>query len=1110
MAAQLPQPGVQIVQQFATPSPTFVRPTLVPCVVGAAFEVIKVLNTDGTINSKALYGLYSQIPLSITESAFPDPRNNIDELDVLEDTVAPYMLAGGNLNQLPMNPGTGFLTTLHGAAKAAMQSAVFGGGGLALAGLTLVVAIDQPVRLDTTKDVAVTFTGTGALSAAQAATQINTAVGKTVATVVGTSPNEKVQIASSVYGAMSSVTVRAGGSANTLLALGYSGASPAHEERVEGSGWRGQDDNNNNTTTPWIEFYRGAYLLDGVDTAFDPKAGMYNVEDPTTLLSAKAAAVTFGTSVGQVPLTVGDFVYADGLRVKNGEVAKVESARFKIGTINTTLSTADANGNYITKVYDIQEVGTIFDASPFAPQYVYVVANGLDWRSVAPTPATLTGSTPATAATAGSVTGVGAGAGPFALAGLTLHYISIHDGVATEGTFTFTGGPFANMAAVEAAIGTSIPNVLVTDDAGVPPQIKFTTTGVGRLNSITIKKDGTANASLGLSTSVDTTGTGTDATFSGLTGQSLIVSFDSNPYQYLVVFTSDSLDLAVDEINAVVKYPVASKDGTGLRMVLTSPLKGLASAITVPTQVPPGAETTMGLSTGVAVAGTGRPNPDVYMDDALVLQVNAELLRDQVTGYPLNTQFNSGSLYIQFTALRKDVSPAAQVAGVLRLSDTTTLTSVLDPITEENPLALGLYMAMINAPTFEVKGLGIDQVTAAAPEGTSEAWARAAGMLESEEVYSLAPLTQDEVVMQLWNTHVNVMSQPEQGGERIVFINPVMPVRRNPTVALSGSSSNSTATANQLLLDASPIAGLVANGISDPSNIAETQGVYVEVTVGGQVRRYNVSSASGALLALRTVFSSTDTNADGFYSTTTLNVPVVSAAYAVKIRGASLVVPGSNPPLLDYELVAETVAAANAAYANRRLYSVFPDTIKTTIQGNEKSLPGYYACAAIAGMCAAQPPQQGFTNFPITGLTGVVGTEKFTKSQLNVMAAGGTYILFQSAIGAPISSRHQLSTDLTSIETRELSITKVVDFVAKFLRVSVRKFIGTNVINKSLLDTLGSTIHAALKFLEEVGVLNGSNINQLVQDTANLDTVLVDVTLDVPYPCNYIRITLVV
>lgn len=1110
MAAELPRPGVEVIQQIAAPSPTFVRPTLVPCVVGTAFEVVKILNTDGTINAKALYGSYAQLGLGITESAFPDPRGNIDELDVLEETIKPYMLSGGLLGELKLNPGAGFLTTLHGAGKAAIRTKVFPGGGIALNGLTIVLAIDQPVRVDTSKDVAVTFTGVGNLSAATCAAQINAALGMDVATV----ESSRVQIASPIFGALSSVTVRAGGSANLALEIGTDNpaTSAAHEERVEGSGWRGQDDNNNNTTTPWIEFFQGSYLFDGGDTAFVAnKTGLLNVETPTTF-GGQHAAVAFGTAPGQVPLAVGDYVFADGLRVKNGEVAKVEAARFKIGTINTALSTADENGNYTTKVYDIQEVGTLFDPSPFAPQYTYFRANGLDWKAVAPVAATLTGSTVASSPTAGQVTGSGAGAGPFALAGLTLHYVSVINGVETEGTFTFTGGPFTAMVDVVTAIGTNIPGVTPSDSAG---QLRLTTNGVGRLNSITVKADGTVNSVLGFSTSSDTTGTGVDALFVGVTGKSLKFFFDQNSHQYSVTMTSDSIDLIIDEINAAVGYTVASKNGLGTSLILTSPLKGLGSSVSVVQQTPTaGAEGTgpagFGMNPGVATAGSGRPYPDAYMDDALVLHINSELLRDAVTGYPLDQLYNTGSLYIQYRALRKDVTAVAQVAGVIRLSDTTTLSSVLDPITEENPLGLGGFLAMINAPTFEVKLLGVDQVTAAAPEGTSEAWARAAGLLESEEVYSLAPLTQDEVVSQLWGTHVTVMSQPEQGGERIVFINKVMPVRANPAIAASGSAANSTATVNQMLIDMDPTAGLVAAGINPAQPIPETDEVYLEVTVQGQVRRYNVSSVAGALINLRTTFTNPNTNLDGFYSTTTLNVSVVNAAYGLKVRGASLSVPGSNPARLDYQLVAETVAAANAAYKNRRLYSVFPDTIKTTIQGTEKSLPGYYACAAIAGMCAAQPPQQGFTNFPITGLTGVVGTEKFTKRQLNIMAAGGTYILIQDAIGAPVVSRHQLSTDLTSIETRELSITKVVDFVAKFLRSSVRKFIGTSVIDKNLLDSLGTTVHAALKFLEEVGVLNGSNINQIIQDTTNKDTVLIDITLDVPYPCNYIRITLVV
>ena len=162
-------------------------------------------------------------------------------------------------------------------------------------------------------------------------------------------------------------------------------------------------------------------------------------------------------------------------------------------------------------------------------------------------------------------------------------------------------------------------------------------------------------------------------------------------------------------------------------------------------------------------------------------------------------------------------------------------------------------------------------------------------------------------------------------------------------------------------------------------------------------------------------------------------------------------------------------------------------------------------------MVGQLPPQQGFTNYPITGLTKVVGSnDQYTERQLNVMAAGGTYILVQDTEGAPVVCRHQLSTDTTSIETRELSITKVVDYTAKFLRTGVKNFIGRSNITQPFLDNLSTVVQGLLYFLEENGVIIGGSINNLVQDANQPDTVLVDVTLDVPYPCNYIRITLVI
>ena len=313
------------------------------------------------------------------------------------------------------------------------------------------------------------------------------------------------------------------------------------------------------------------------------------------------------------------------------------------------------------------------------------------------------------------------------------------------------------------------------------------------------------------------------------------------------------------------------------------------------------------------------------------------------------------------------------------------------------------------------------------------------------------------------------------------------------------------------MTDVNPVPGLVQRGI-DPALITVADQCFLELTVstpsGSEIRNYCLSSVNGTLCVVKTNFAVGE-NADAFFSVTPLTETLVNADWNISIRGSKVLIPGST--LVDKNLLAETVQKKAAAYQQRRLYYVFPDTAKATLGGTEELIPGFYMCAAIVGMVAHFPPQQGFTNLPVTGFTGVVGSNDFfSVKQLNVMAAGGVYIMMQEAQGAPIISRHQLSTNLTSIETRELSITKVVDFTAKFLRTGLRNFIGTFNITQPFLDTLSTVIHGMLGFLTENGVILGGDLNNLIQSKDAPDTVLVDVTLDVPYPCNYIRLTLVI
>ena len=206
----------------------------------------------------------------------------------------------------------------------------------------------------------------------------------------------------------------------------------------------------------------------------------------------------------------------------------------------------------------------------------------------------------------------------------------------------------------------------------------------------------------------------------------------------------------------------------------------------------------------------------------------------------------------------------------------------------------------------------------------------------------------------------------------------------------------------------------------------------------------------------------------------------------------------------------QAYADLGGTYLNRRVRMTAPQKVGAIINGVEALIPGYYVCGALAGMTGQLPPQQGFTNYPITGFTRVVGSnDVFSRKQMNISAGGGTWWVIQSTAGAPLQTRMQVTTDLTSVETREHSITSIVDFVAKFMRAGLRNFIGLFNITQPFLDSLSTVVQGQLAFLREAGILVGGDLNNLIQDSTAPDTVLIDVTLDVPYPCNYIRLTLV-
>jgi hypothetical protein len=496
-----------------------------------------------------------------------------------------------------------------------------------------------------------------------------------------------------------------------------------------------------------------------------------------------------------------------------------------------------------------------------------------------------------------------------------------------------------------------------------------------------------------------------------------------------------------------------------------------------------------------------RPAPDLVIGTDASVRLKLEQLRDTI-GVPVGVQ---APIYLTYAAVRKDVSPRAANPNLLVFDDTTQLEDTLSPITPANPLGFGLYFALLNGQGTQVSGLGVDEISADAPFGTVDAYLRAAEFLEGREIYATTPLTHDQTVHQLWKAHAEKMSEPTSKGERVAVVSLQYPSTKLDTLVASGTNGNSTST-TVFTTGVANLAALLLNaGITPTGTVPASKGLFLDIATDG--KRYSIQSISGAQVTIRTSFAPGE-NDDSFYSTAVLPTPLIQEAFAIRIRGAALVTVSGDS---DKNAIAETVAQIGQTYGSRRLWMVTPDTAAATVDGLEQVIEGFYLTAGICGLIGAQPPQQSFTNFPMAGYTRVIGSQdRFNDAQLNRMAGGGAYILVQDAPGAPIIARQALTTDLTSVETRTDSITKVVDFSAKLLRRALRNFIGRFNITQGFIDSLGSVINGVGGFLVENGILVGFTLNNIIQDEDQPDSVIIDVTLDVPYPCNFIRLTLVI
>jgi len=647
----------------------------------------------------------------------------------------------------------------------------------------------------------------------------------------------------------------------------------------------------------------------------------------------------------------------------------------------------------------------------------------------------------------------------------------------------------------------------------------------------------------------------------------LIMSLDGGPAQTLTLGSSLANAAAiVSAINALWEVPsgsaVASLNG-GNQLVLTSQNSnggressirifsestalatlGLTAALTEGSPQPPavGDEvfvngTSVGLITEVAPAGvvtrlrmdteqlltfTGvnftirakglsgtqsstRPSSEVYVDpQSGEITVKAGLFRDPAGVLTAATGYG---LYVGYTALRRDISAANENATLLRIGSLTDLEDQLSPINAENPLGLGMYFAMLNSTGLETLGIGVSEASDDEPFGTLTAWAEAFEFVESKDVYAIAPLTHAMTVADLADAHVTAMSDPEAALERVVFFNPERPTRTANTLVASGTAGNSVGGVSTFDTGIANLPALLAAAgfPASPLDIDDR----VVLKLNDDTNNYLITAFSGSVVTVNTAAlaaGSDEDNEDGFYydgGSPAFADPLVDVTFSVFVRGE---------PLATLTDEAIAYAAIPQGYENRRMIFTTPDKAKATIDGLEQIIEGFYVCAALAGKTAAKLPQDPLTEIGIRGFTGLVGaTDRYGEIQYRIMDGGGLWSMYQEAAGQPIKTRHQLTSDMSSIEKREFSILTALDFGAKFIRASLRNFVGRFNLTTNVQDAISVNMEALSSFLVSQGVFKSFRVTRMEQSSDSPDRLLLDCAVGVWYPLNEIYVTMVV
>ncbi|MNM30932.1 Phage tail sheath protein [compost metagenome] len=210
--------------------------------------------------------------------------------------------------------------------------------------------------------------------------------------------------------------------------------------------------------------------------------------------------------------------------------------------------------------------------------------------------------------------------------------------------------------------------------------------------------------------------------------------------------------------------------------------------------------------------------------------------------------------------------------------------------------------------------------------------------------------------------------------------------------------------------------------------------------------------------------------------------------------------------------VGESVGVSSStakSLANERVIYVVPGSVTKDIKdlrtgkSNLRTLPGCYLAVAVASLGLKNDPAEPLTNKSINGFKDL--NQLYTESEMNLMAESGCLVMRQT--GSVIKVRHGVTTSTVDINSQEITLVQIRDYVI----AAARQSLGESYVGNKLRPTIISDIQSALisllnQFKGQEVILNygGINVKRSTEDPRQVD---VKFEIEAVYPLNFIDIS---